>query len=99
VQHGCLLGPAGRAKQGAGCPGERRRARPYFLTIFALTAINDTLAQILSFFPLFSPMLMLARAGVGQVSPLETTLAIALLLAATFRAAWLAARLYRYGVL
>jgi ABC-type Na+ efflux pump permease subunit len=95
VQHGCLLGPAGRAKQGAGCRGERRRARPLFLTIFALTAINDNWAQILSFFPLFSPMLKFTRVGIGQVSPLETALAIALLLAATFLAAWLAARLYR----
>jgi hypothetical protein len=44
-------------------------------------------------------MRMLARGGVGQVSPLEIVLAIALLLAVTFLAAWLAARLYRYGVL
>lgn len=71
----------------------------YFLAVFALTAINETWVQILSFFPLFTPMLMIARIGISQVSAVEILAGIALMIGAIFLAVWIAARLYRNGIL
>ena len=64
-----------------------------------IIAIDSPLVVILSFIPLFSPYLMLTRLSVGAASPLEAILAIALLMIAIPAALWLAARLYRSGVL
>ena len=61
--------------------------------------IDAPIVVILSFVPLFSPYLMLTRYGVGTASPLEVLVAMALILATIPLALWLAARLYRAGVL
>ena len=53
----------------------------------------------LSLVPFFSPYLMLVRLMVGQVSPGEVIVAVALLVAAIAAALWLAIRVYRAGVL
>jgi ABC-2 type transport system permease protein len=71
----------------------------YFIAVFALTAINETWVQILSFFPLFTPMLMIARIGIGQISAVEILAGIVLMIGAIFLAVWIAARLYRNGIL
>jgi ABC-2 type transport system permease protein len=64
-----------------------------------LIAIDSPLVVILSFIPLFSPYLMLTRLSVGAAAPWEVVVAIALLVLAIPAALWLAARLYRSGVL
>jgi ABC-2 type transport system permease protein len=64
-----------------------------------LIPIDSPLVIVLSFIPLFSPYLMLTRLSVGAATPLDVVLAIALLLIAIPAALWLAARLYRSGVL
>jgi ABC-2 type transport system permease protein len=61
--------------------------------------IDSPLVVALSFVPLFSPYLMLTRFGLGAAEPVEVLIAIALLLVAIPLALWLAARLYRAGVL
>ena len=71
----------------------------YLLGVAALPAINETWVKVLSFVPVFTPTLMIARIGVGQVSPLEIIVAIALMLVTIFVMVLLAARLYRNGVL
>jgi ABC-2 type transport system permease protein len=55
--------------------------------------------MILSFVPFFSPYLMLTRLGQGTAGPVEVLVAIVLLAAFIPVALWVAARLYRSGVL
>jgi len=71
----------------------------YILGVAALPAINETWVKVLSFVPVFTPTLMIARIGVGQVSPGEIILALGLMIVTILVMLWLAARLYRNGVL
>lgn len=64
-----------------------------------LIPIESPFVVILSFIPLFSPYLMLMRLSLGTAGLLDVGLAVALLLIAIPAALWLAARLYRSGVL
>ncbi|MEW5991392.1 MAG: ABC transporter permease [Chloroflexota bacterium] len=64
-----------------------------------LIPIDSPLVVVLSFIPFFSPYLMLTRMGLGTAGPAEIAIAIALLAAFIPVALWLAARLYRSGVL
>ena len=64
-----------------------------------LIPIDSPLVIVLSFVPLFSPYLMLTRLSVGAATPLDVAIAVALLLITIPAALWLAARLYRSGVL
>ncbi|HKW23167.1 MAG TPA: ABC transporter permease [Ktedonobacterales bacterium] len=79
---------------------------PLFLMIASLAlfyvavfAPDQTLTRVLSFFPFFTPVLMLARLGLGTVAWWEVVVTILLMVAAIAACAWVAARLYRYGVL
>jgi len=64
-----------------------------------LIPIDSPLVVILSFVPFFSPYLMLTRLGQGAAGPIEVIVAIALLVLLIPVALWVAARLYRSGVL
>ncbi len=64
-----------------------------------LIPIDSPLVVILSFIPFFSPYLMLTRLGQGAAAPIEVVIAILLLVAFIPVALWVAARLYRSGVL
>ncbi|MCI0581901.1 MAG: ABC transporter permease [Chloroflexi bacterium] len=64
-----------------------------------LIPIDSPLVVVLSFIPFFSPYLMLTRMGLGTATPAEIAIAIALLAAFIPVALWIAARLYRSGVL
>jgi len=64
-----------------------------------LIPINSPIVVILSFVPLFSPYLMLTRLSLGTAGALDFALATVLLLIAIPAVLWLAARLYRSGVL
>jgi ABC-2 type transport system permease protein len=79
---------------------------PLFLMIASLAlfyvavfAPDQSLTRVLSFFPFFTPVLMLARLGLGTVAWWEVVVTILLMVAAIAACAWIAARLYRYGVL
>ncbi len=61
--------------------------------------IDSPLVVILSFVPFFSPYLMLTRLGQQAVGPVEVVVAILILAAFIPVALWVAARLYRSGVL
>ncbi len=71
----------------------------YFLSSFAIQAIDSSWVAPLSFVPFFAPYLMLARLTVGRVEPWELALAIAILLGSIIVAVGFAARVYRAGVL
>ena len=61
--------------------------------------IDSPIVVALSFVPLFSPYLMLTRYGLDTATSLEVLVSMALILVAIPVALWLAARLYRAGVL
>ncbi len=79
---------------------------PLFLLIISLVLLyvaafapDETLTRVLSFVPFFTPVLMLVRLGLGTVAWWEVVVTIALMVATIAACAWIAARLYRYGVL
>jgi ABC-2 type transport system permease protein len=71
----------------------------WLLFYLAIGAPNATITRVLSYFPFWTPTLMLVRLGVGMVTWWEIVLTIGLMLATIFVCMWFAARLYRVGVL
>jgi len=74
----------------------------YLVAVYASTGILDIRAgwlTVLSQVPLVSPFIMLSLFTSGGVSAAEVLLSIALLVACIVGALWLAARIYRAGVL
>ena len=74
----------------------------YLVASYAATGlipIDSPLVVILSFVPFFSPYLMLTRLGQNAASPIDVVVAIVLLALFIPIALWVAARLYRSGVL
>ena len=74
----------------------------YLVSTYAgtgLIPIDSPIVVVLSYVPLFSPYLMLTRLSSGTAGPLEVVVAIVLLALTVPVALWIAARLYRTGVL
>jgi ABC-2 type transport system permease protein len=74
----------------------------YLVSTYAgtgLIPLDSPLVVILSYVPLFSPYLMLTRLSTGTAAPIEVLVAIVLLALTVPVALWIAARLYRSGVL
>lgn len=71
----------------------------YLLAIGALGGSSGAPVAVASYFPLWSPFVMLARLMVGRVEPWELALSAVLLVAAIGGALWLAVRVYSAGVL
>ena len=67
--------------------------------IFGFSSPNATWMKVLSYFPFWTPMLMLVRIALGTVVWWEIVMTVALMLVAISACTWFAARLYRYGVL
>jgi ABC-2 type transport system permease protein len=66
---------------------------------FIMTKPDSTISVIVSLIPFFSPILMFMRITVQQPPWWQIALSIALLVGAIFGAVWLAAKIYRVGVL
>jgi ABC-2 type transport system permease protein len=74
----------------------------YLVAVYASTGVLDVRAgwvTALSQVPFVSPFMMLSRFTSGAVSPPEVVLSIVLLVGAIVGTLWLAARIYRAGVL
>ena len=74
----------------------------YLIAVYASTGVLDIRAgwlTVLSQVPLVSPFIMLSRFTSSGVSAAEILLSVALLVACIVGALWLAARIYRAGVL
>jgi ABC-2 type transport system permease protein len=74
----------------------------YLVAVYASTGVLDIRAgwvAALSQIPFVSPFMMLGRIMSGQVSVAEVALSIVLLVACIAATLWLAARIYRAGVL
>jgi ABC-2 type transport system permease protein len=67
--------------------------------IFGFSSPNAAWMKVLSYFPFWTPMLMLVRIALGTVAWWEIVSTVAWMLVAISACAWLAARLYRLGVL
>jgi ABC-2 type transport system permease protein len=72
---------------------------PYILSSFVLSKPDGTIAIVLSMIPFFSPILMFMRITVQQPPAWQIALSIVLLIGTIFGAIWLAAKIYRVGVL
>ncbi|HET9851957.1 MAG TPA: ABC transporter permease [Candidatus Limnocylindrales bacterium] len=74
----------------------------YLVSTYAgtgLIPLDSPVVVVLSYVPLFSPYLMLTRLATGTAEPIEAVVAIVLLALTVPIALWVAARLYRSGVL
>jgi ABC-2 type transport system permease protein len=74
----------------------------YMIALYASMGTFDIRAGwviLLSLVPFLAPFMMLSRIADGAVQPLEVVLSIVLLIAALGAALWVAARIYRAGVL
>jgi ABC-2 type transport system permease protein len=72
------------------------------IAVYASTGMLDIRAGwivLLSLVPFLGPFMMLSRISDGAVQPWEIVVSVALLLAVLGAALWLAARIYRAGVL
>lgn len=71
----------------------------YLLFYVGVSSPDATLTKMLSYFPFWTPTMMLARLARGTVAGWEIGVTIGLMLLAILVSTWFAARLYRLGVL
>ncbi|MDH3215265.1 MAG: ABC transporter permease [Candidatus Krumholzibacteria bacterium] len=72
---------------------------PIMMMFFVIQNPNATLSVVLSYVPLFTPMLMLARIGVSEPSLWEVWLSIAILVISIYAVTLFSARVFRVGIL
>lgn len=76
---------------------------PQMISLFAMSSVlaqpNGSLAIAMSMFPLFTPMLMLLRQVSGGIPAWQPWVALAGVAIATVAISWLAARIFRVGIL
>lgn len=71
----------------------------WLLIYLIIGSPNATWVRVLSYIPFFTPWVMLGRLALGTVAWWEFVVTIALMLATTLASVWIAARLYRLGIL
>jgi ABC-2 type transport system permease protein len=71
----------------------------FYVAIFSISNTGAAYVEILSFVPLFSPILMFMRIGVSNPAIWEVGLAIVINAAFILLVGWFAAKIYRAGVL
>ena len=71
----------------------------YVVSFVGVYFPNSTWMRVLSFIPFFTPTTMLVRIGTGQVAWWEIAITVPLMIITFFICAWLAARIYRFGIL
>jgi len=71
----------------------------FFIAFYGLQNPNAPIIVTLSYVPFFSPMLMFLRIGMSDPAVWEIWLSILLSVAGTYAMGWLAAKIYRTGVL
>jgi len=71
----------------------------YFIAIFGIQDPNSMLITVTSYIPFFSPFIMFLRIGVTDPALWEVLLSIGILLGSIFVLGWIAAKIYRTGVL
>lgn len=72
---------------------------PMFLFTPVLNDPNGSLAVILSFIPIFTPIIMLLRVILGEVASWQVWLSVGILMTTTALVAWASGRIYRAALL
>lgn len=71
----------------------------FFVAMYGLTNPNAPFIVAMSFVPFFSPLVMFLRIGLADPAWWEIALSIAISVAAIYALGWVAAKIYRTGVL
>lgn len=71
----------------------------FFIAMFGLQTPNSTFITAMSFVPFFSPMIMFLRLGLSDPPMWEAIVSIIILFGSIIVLGWLAAKIYRTGVL
>jgi len=71
----------------------------YLLSIYSLGNADSELVRWLSFVPFFTPMLMFIRVALSNPAWWELLISVVLLALSSLFFAWVAAKIYRIGVL
>ena len=71
----------------------------FYFPLFSISNADTLLVKVASYVPFTSPLTMLLRIGVGEVAIWQVIVSLAILLVTTFIFGWLAAKIYRTGVL
>ena len=72
---------------------------PSVMMIGILNEPNGTVARVLSLVPFFSPVAMPVRWAAAPIAGSEVLLSLAILVGALVGITWVAARIYRVGIL
>jgi len=71
----------------------------FYIALYGIQAPTSSFIVAMSFFPFFTPLLMFLRVGLSQPPVWQVILSIAILLGSVYVMTWLAAKIYRSGVL
>ncbi|MVO99864.1 ABC transporter permease [Paenibacillus lutrae] len=71
----------------------------FMSAMFGLQNPDAPFVVVMSFIPFFSPLIMFLRIGLGTPAAWEIILSIGIMLGSIFALGWLAAKIYRTGVL
>jgi ABC-2 type transport system permease protein len=71
----------------------------FIISVVSMSSINESYVHVLSFIPLFSPWIMFARMCMGAAGVGEALIAFAILMATVLFFGWLAAKIYRVGIM
>ncbi|WP_337034867.1 ABC transporter permease [Paenibacillus illinoisensis] len=71
----------------------------FYIAIFSISTPNILLLKVASFIPFTSPTAILVRIGAGAAPTWEILVSLAILVVSIFIFGWLAAKIYRTGVL
>lgn len=71
----------------------------FYIAIFSLSAPESMLMKVSTYIPFISPTTILVRIGLGSIPMWEILLSLAILIVSILVFGWLAAKIYRTGVL
>ncbi|MDR0356783.1 MAG: ABC transporter permease [Clostridiales Family XIII bacterium] len=71
----------------------------FIVSMIGMTNIDMAYVKVLSYIPFFSPFIMFARLSMGEAGYLQSIISLALLAAAVVLFSWVAAKIYRIGVM
>jgi ABC-2 type transport system permease protein len=71
----------------------------FLISIFSMSNMDAAYVKVLSYIPFFSPFLMFSRLSMGEAGYLQASVAVAILLVTILLVSWLAAKIYRVGVM
>jgi ABC-2 type transport system permease protein len=71
----------------------------FVVSLIGMTNIDAMYVKVLSFIPFFSPWIMFSRLCMASATFTEAAIAVAILIATVVFFGWLAAKIYRVGVM